>query len=169
MKKVFLFTFVLAITIVSCKNEKSPFSGVSEKSTSIEGKLVLTDSLVYGIATRANENADSSELIEFNTFLQGKLFDYVFNQLYEGKLKAYDFLSDEELSIDDVKAIEKTNGFIRSKVGKVQFNEQWFIDKNGNLLKKVNSMTLGVERFSKQGTFVGYNALFKIKFNTTAQ
>lgn len=158
-----------AIALISCNNQKPSVSKNSEKSLINNGAIVLTDSLTYGIATHASENVDSSELVEFNKFLQGDLIDYIFNGIYDGTLKAYDFFSDKELSVKEVKAIENSEGFNRSRVGKVQFNEQWLVSKNGILTKRVKSMTLGVEHYSKQGTFLNYNALFKVRFNTVDQ
>jgi hypothetical protein len=169
MRKIGLLIVSIAIAIISCNNEKTKVSKVSEKSTILDSGLVLTDNLVYGIATRASENADSSELAGFSTFLQGKLIDYLFDELYTGRLKAYDFFSEKELTINEIKEIEKADGFERSKIGKVQFNEQWVVAKNGVLIKQVNSMTLGIEYYSKQGTFLNYNALFTIRFNPSVQ
>jgi len=169
MKKISIIIIGLAIAIISCNNEKPSAVKNSAKLTMADGEFILTDSLIYGIATHASENIDSSELVGFSKFLKEKLIDYIFQQVYAGKLTAYDFFSEKELSIHEVKELEKMDGFNRSKVGKVQFDEQWLIDKNGVLIKRVNSMTLGIEHFSNQGNFIGYNALFKIKFNATAQ
>ncbi len=169
MRRIIVIIIGFAIVLVSCNNEKPSVSKISDKLSSPEGMMVLTDSLIYGIATHASENIDSSELLEFNKFLQGKFIDYIFKQIYAGELKAFDFFSERELSINEVKELENAAGFNRSKVGKVQFNEQWLIDKNGMLIKRVNSMTLGIEHFSNQGNFIGYNALFKIKFNANVQ
>jgi hypothetical protein len=159
---------VFVATFTSCKNDKPTVSTISTKTTP-EGSIVLADSLVYGIATQISENSDPNESEEFKLFLQKKLVNYIFEQLYAKKLKAYDFLTGEELSLKDLKKIEAAEGFSRSKVGKVQFNEQWYFDKNGVLNKRVNSMTFGIEHYSNQGTFLNYNALFTIRFNTTAQ
>jgi hypothetical protein len=172
MKNIRLLKFsiaILAIVIISCNNEKPSVEKVSEKTILPDGGYVLTDSLIYGIFTHSMENIDSSEIAGFRTFLQRKFIDYIFNQIYAGKLKAYNFFTDKELSIKEVKSIEKSEGFNRSNVGKVQFNETWVIDKQGILTKRVNSMTLGTEHYSNQGTFVGYNALFTIKFKVPAQ
>ncbi|HCT30374.1 MAG TPA: hypothetical protein DIW31_06495 [Bacteroidales bacterium] len=154
------------MALVAC-NTKKPSE--NKANNSVEETKVLTDNLVYGIATRPSENADSSELVEFGTFLQKDLINFIFDEIYAGKLQAYDFFTDKELSIDDIKLIEKTEGFDRKKVGKVQFNEQWLVDKNGGLIKRVNSMTFGIEHYSSQGTFLNYNALFSVKFKTNAQ
>jgi len=159
----------LTVMLISCNSDKTSVVKSSEKTTDSKGAYVLTDSLVYAIATRTSENADSTENDEFKLFLQEKLIGYIFRQLYDERLKAYDFFTDKELSIKELKKIEAAEGFSHSKVGKVQFNEQWFFDKNGALNKRVNSMTFGVESFSNQGNFIGYKALFKIKFKPIAQ
>jgi len=169
MRKISILIIGFVIVTISCNNQKTSKVKPSEKLTTLDGALVLADSLIYGITTQANENVDSSEIAGFSSFLHGEFIDYIFEQIYTGNLKAYDFLSEEELSTKEVKEIEKAEGYSRSKVGKIQFNEQWLIDKSGILTKRVNSMTLGIERYSKQGTFLGYNALFKIKFNANAQ
>jgi hypothetical protein len=172
MQKIHCFIIgcaTLVAVLVSCNTNKTSEGKSSEKTTTLSGTYVLSDSLVFAIVTHASENADPYENEEFKSFLHEKLIPYIFEQLYAEKLKAYDFLTDEELSLKEIKKIEATEGFSRSKVGKVQFNEQWYFDKNGVLNKRVNSMTLGVESYSNQGNFYGYKALFKIKFLPIAQ
>ena len=154
---------MLAITTISCNNNKSEVSKVKLEVTP-EGSTILADSLIYGIETHENENSDISENEAFKSFLQEKLINYLFDQIYSRNLKAYDFFSDKELSIKEVREIEKAEWFSRSKVGKIQFDEQWYIDKDKSLRKRVKSMTLGVESYSNQGNFIGYRALFKVKF-----
>lgn len=154
---------MLAITTISCNNNKSEVSKVKLEVTP-EGSTILADSLIYGIETHENENSDISENEAFKSFLQEKLINYLFDQIYSRNLKAYDFFSDKELSIKEVREIEKAEWFSRSKVGKIQFDEQWYIDKDKILRKRVKSMTLGVESYSNQGNFIGYKALFKVKF-----
>ncbi len=155
---------VIATVLMSCNNDKKSAVKSSENTISNYSANVLADSLVSSITTRTSENADSTENAVFKSFLQEKLISYIFEQLYAGKLKAYDFLTDEELSLKELKKIEAAEGFSRSNVGKVQFNEQWYFDKDGVLNKRVNSMTFGLESYSNQGNFYGYKALFTIKF-----
>ena len=166
MRRITLLLACLTMLIVACNSNK-PSENTAK--TSNDDTKVLADNLVYGIATRPSENADSSELVPFGNFLQKDLINFIFDEIYSGRLKAYDFFTEKELSIDDIKAIEKAEGFDRKKVGKVQFNEQWCIDKNGMLIKRVNSMTFGIEHYSSQGTFLNYNALFNVKFKVNAQ
>ncbi len=166
MRKITLLIACLTILLVACNNNK-PSENTAKTST--DESKVLADNLVYGIATRPSENADSSELVQFGNFLQKDLINFIFDEIYSGRLKAYDFFTEKELSIEDVKTIEKAEGFDRKKVGKVQFNEKWAVDKNGTLIKRVNSMTFGIEHYSEQGTFLNYNALFNVKFKVNAQ
>ncbi|NVO11360.1 MAG: hypothetical protein HXX16_15470 [Bacteroidales bacterium] len=163
MKYILIGLFVTAIAFASCKNNTTEVAKTTDKITTINANT-LADSLVYGIVTHASENIDPYENDRFKSFLQDKLISSIFEKLYEGRLKAYDFFSDKELSIKEIREIEKAKGFNRSKVGKVQFNEQWYFDKSGVLNKRVNSMTLGIESYSNQGSFTGYNALFTVKF-----
>lgn len=167
MKKITLILVCLAAVISACNSNKP--SEDTKKISSDETIKILTDNLVYGISTRPSDNADSSELVQFGNFLQKDLINFIFEEIYSGRLKAYDFFSEKELSIEDVKTIEKSEGFDRKKVGKVQFNELWYVDKNGMLIKRVNSMTFGIEHYSEQGTFLNYNALFNVKFKVNAQ
>jgi len=159
---------IIAASIISCKNDRTAVP-ISITKTNPEGSIILTDSLVYGIVTHTSQDADPLENEEFKTFLQENLINYIFDQLYAENLKAFDFFSGKELTIKEIKKIEKTEGFSRSRVGKVQFNEQWYFDKNGVLNKRVNSMTFGVEHYSNQGTFLNYNALFTINFKRNVQ
>jgi hypothetical protein len=153
-----------AFTIVSCKNEKPSVVKTVEKNLTPEGSVIVADSLTYSLVTHSSEDVDATDGEEFKSFLHEKLINYIFEQLYDGKLKAYDFYSDKEMTIKEIKEIEKSEGFSRSKVGKVQFNDQWYFDNKGVLNKRTNSMTFGLESYSNAGSFIGYKALFKIKF-----
>lgn len=161
--KYVLTALVFVTMIIGCKNKSNEFVKTPSSNIS-ENKEFITDSLIYGIVTNVNANIDPYENENFKSFLQDKLINAIFEKLYTGKLKAYDFMSDKKLSINEIKSIEKANGFDRNKVGKVQFNEQWYFDKNGVLNKRVNSMTFGIESYSNQGNFTGYDALFTVKF-----
>jgi len=160
---LFIGLIVLVMATSSCNNKKTEVAKANFAITP-GGATVIADSLIYGIETHENENSDLSENEAFKSFLQDKLINYVFDQVYNGKLKAYDFFSDKELSIKEVREIEKAEWFSRSKVGKIQFNEQWYVDKDGILRKRVYSIILGVENYSDKGNFINYRALFRVKF-----
>jgi len=130
---------------------------------------LVADSIIYDVVIRDIDNEDPWESERLKTFKQDVFVDNIFDELYNEKLSAYDFMTGEKLSIKDIKNIEKSEGYSRSKISKVQFNEQWVIDSLWVLNKKINSMIFGIESYSKQGTFTGHKALFKVYTNPNAQ
>jgi len=149
----------------SCKNEVK----LENKSTAVrtlpKGSILVADSVIYDVVIRDIDHEDPWESERLKTFKQDVFVDNIFDQLYEGKLFAYDFYTGEELTIKKIKEIEKAEGFSRTKVSKIQFNEQWSIDSLGVLNKQINYMTFGLESYSLQGTFTGHKALFKVYRN----
>ena len=51
-----------------------------------------------------------------------KFIDSLFSLVYEGKATAYDYFSNEKMSLKQVKALEKEEGFSRDRIGKIQFS-----------------------------------------------
>jgi hypothetical protein len=84
--------------------------------------------------------------------------------MLSGKLRVIDYTTNEPLTVEEVKKIIEYNNIDASKIGKLLFTEQWFMDKQGHLHKKILSITLGKSEYSKQGTFKGYSALFTVKY-----
>ena len=93
------------------------------------------------------------------------LTDSIFDDVYKGKLIAYDYETQKELSIDEVKKIENKEGYKRRIVAKYQFQEAWYYDKqNHTFIKKVYSIIFGYEIYDETGFVKGYKPLFKVKF-----
>lgn len=87
-----------------------------------------------------------------------------FNQIYSGKLKAYPYMSDEPMSIEEVKAFEKE--YARDRIAKVLFEEEWVFDENkSQMYKKVNSIMLAYELYYDNGEVKGYKAGVQVYLN----
>ena len=68
----------------------------------------------------------------------------VFQAVIKGRLKAYDYYSEKELTVAEVKAIDKK--FKRKSIGQIQFEEDWYFDeKNLRFYKDVKAFTWGYE------------------------
>jgi hypothetical protein len=94
-----------------------------------------------------------------------ELVDSIFEDIYNGKLIAYDFNTHNKLSLDKVKNIEKTTGYSRDIIGKFQFREGWYYDKAHHaFIKKVYSIIFGYEVYDENKNVKGYKPLFKIEF-----
>ena len=91
--------------------------------------------------------------------------DSIFNDIYMGKLIAYDYITHKALSIKDVKSVEETPGYSRDIIGKFQFREAWYYDNIRHvMLKKVQSITFGFENYDETGFVKGYKPLFRVEF-----
>jgi len=178
MKKFFLI-FAIVCIIISCnsnnsnENTKSTDSTYEPKlGTLYDAKLNdstvvnIADSMIYDVVIK---NTDSSDEWQ-KSWLQGldrrSLVDLVFKAVYAGNAKAYDYADNHLLTIDEVKAIEKKQGFDRKKVGKVQFIEDWQFDpKNMRFNKRVKALMLGWELYDNEGNVKSYSATFVVPMN----
>lgn len=120
--------------------------------------------MVYDVIIRDIDGEDPWEAERLQSFSQDTFVNYLFQQLYAGKYKAYHFETGKQLSVKEIRAIESQPGYNRSRVSKLQFNEQWYFDSTGVLNKRVNGITLGLESYSSQGTFKGHVGLLRVKF-----
>jgi hypothetical protein len=93
------------------------------------------------------------------------LTDSIFDDIYKGKLLAFEYNTHRPLSINAVKKLEETTGYSRDIIGKFQFSEAWFYDKqHHSFIKKVQSIVFGFETYDQSGFVKGYKPLFKIDF-----
>ncbi len=155
---------VLAILIFpGCKKNTEKFVGIDWRGNA-QSLIQVADSIKYEVIVQPLDDDiwDQERLIGYQNHHQ--LITKILNAIMEGKLTAYDYASDEPLTIEEVGKIVKNNNIKSEQIGKILFTEQWFMDKNGYLYKKVTAITLGKAEYSKQGTFKGYSALFKIKY-----
>ncbi|MBP5369064.1 MAG: hypothetical protein J6Z01_11485 [Bacteroidales bacterium] len=79
----------------------------------------------------------------------------IFQAVIKGRLQAYDYFSEELLSVADVKAIDKK--YNRKSIGQIQFEEDWYFDeKNLRFYKDVKALTWGYENHegTKENGFV---------------
>ncbi|MHC1704001.1 MAG: hypothetical protein AB9846_08835 [Tenuifilaceae bacterium] len=155
----------ICILCGSCKNKNRLDNNYTPVETLPNGSILVADSIIYDVVLRDIDHEDPWESERLKSLKLDVFVDNVFDKLYQRELFAYDFYTGKELTLKDIKAIEDREGFSRTKVSKVQFNERWSIDSLGVLNKKINYMTFGLESYSLQGTFTGHKALFKVYKN----
>ena len=177
-----LLFFLSIIIMVSCSQEPTPnVEGTGEQSP-IPGKMIIA------------EGFRSEALIEFpeeDEMWRGKidqhiLVNAIFDAIYEGRVKPYDFITDDPLTIEDVKAIESSIDTIymedfetgeiqmkvledelrRDEITKVFFKEDWYFDTaNFKMEKKVIGISLAIESYDSSGNLRGYEPLFIVYFD----
>lgn len=126
---------------------------------------LVADSIKYEVIVKPTSDDlwEAERLSGYNGHKQ--LIQSIFKGISNGELDCYDFFSGEPLSPEAIK-LKLGDDFNRPDkvIGKILFIEQWYVDSKGRMYKKVKSITLGKEEYSKQGTFKGYSALFTVKY-----
>jgi len=155
--------YSIFLLVISCSNPEPKVVIVDGNATERDAEVVA-DSIKYEVVVMLTDDSawDAERLKGYTN--HKALVDGIITNVLNGKLKAYDYNTDELLTPEEVKNILDEKAVDASKIGKLLFAERWYIDSRGSLLKKITSITLGYAEYSKQGTFKGYSALFKVKY-----
>jgi len=161
-----LFVIVLSVIQTGCKIEEHPETTFKIQNDTVDSKNIIADTITYDVIIESTDSIDTWTN-EFMKYFNKKLFiDRVFEDVYSGRTKAYDFFTNEALSKRDVKKIEKKEWFSREAIGKIQFTEIWHYDSNKIIFRKdVLSIVVGVQRFDNNKVLMGYKPVFKIYLN----
>jgi hypothetical protein len=172
-----LLLIVLFIFLISCKseniNESDNFDTIKKFEIEPESfshgnsAFTIADSIMY-IADVKNANPDNAYYMD--EWLSGVdinlLADIIFKLVYEKKLKAYNYLSGKEMTVEEVRFLE--NEWKREDIGQILFTEDWHFDQdNLKFYKQVNSIMLGYYRYDKYGNKTGNKSGIRVYFNET--
>ncbi len=126
--------------------------------------VVIADTITYSVVTKNSNPEDDWQAYCLRNMNQKALANILFNAIYQGRLKAYDYSTEEPMSIEEVKAFEKEND--RNKIAKVQFVEEWYFDeKKLKMGKRVNAIMMAYEIRNLKGDVTGYKAGVKVFLN----
>lgn len=160
-----LITLIIICT-VSCRHKTS--SPKFEKTIVSVDSLKLrsyADTIVCDMVVKNPDKEDTWTEKCLSQLKRKALTDSIFDDIYKGKLLAFEYNTHRPLSINAVKKLEETTGYSRDIIGKFQFSEAWFYDKqHHSFIKKVQSIVFGFETYDQSGFVKGYKPLFKIDF-----
>lgn len=176
MKKLFPWLLLLFILPVACRdrslkqppdNTNLPSHLTADSLTpALPGGQVAGD-IVYDVIIKNPDSEDTWTTQCLQGLDRRQLVDGIFRAIYEGKLKAVDFDTGEELSPRQVKRLEQEIEEVRSRIAKIQFTEDWYFDTlHLTLRKQVRSMVLGYEVYDAEGGVRGYKPVFRVTLNT---
>lgn len=165
MKRLFLIALLLLFVLGGCKHTPTNTEKSGKGNTLSTTGKVIADSLIYDVIIRSMDPENEWENLRVKGIDRVAFIKQIFELIYSGKYNAYDFFSQEAIPIDSVRAIENNPNFNIELVSKIQFTEHWEMLESGELIKRVDAMTFGIEHYSAQGTFIGHKALFTIKHN----
>ncbi len=172
MKNRFSLTALTLISVLvfSCKQE----SGNSNMSANdvvlaelVESKTILVKPEGWDDEywNSVNKNVDRE-----------KIFNIIVNAVLSGKQKAYNILTDQQLTTEEVKQllenVQVTNSGVEAmKIGPedistIRMREKWiFNEKEFKLKKQVTRIDLLLQKLDDNGVNVGDKALFYVNLN----
>ena len=177
MKKIVSVVVLLAsaIFIFSCRN-----GGESEKN-------IVTKRIQYDVFIQNNEPDMDWWVQNIEGSNREKLIKDIMQQVTNGQVKAYDYLSGKPYSADEIKSMMKRIDTISverstppydlvdtvlvteirlSEITKLRFLEEWSMnEKTLAFTKKVAGICPMVERLTDSGELRGYKPLFWVFFD----
>ncbi len=128
---------------------------------------VIADSIMY--ITNVI-NPDPVEEYYMKDWLGGAkieiLANHIFKAVYDGKLKAYNYITGEEMTIEQIKELDEE--YKREHIGQILFTEDWYFDQNElKMYKQVNSIMLAYFKYDEEGNIFGNKDGIRIYLNGT--
>ena len=116
----------------------------------------VADTITYLVYVRPQFPADEYKVKYLSHLEREKLLDMIFDSIYSHGAKAYDFVTGEEMSIDDVKSLEIENPcYSRDNVSAIQFTEAWGYNAEAlSFQKKVLKIHIGYAVYDEDSIIV---------------
>lgn len=159
-----LYIGVMVLFSSCCKHDIKNTSGIIANDT-IQG-VAFADTIIYDVIIKNTDPNDFWTEECLRNVNRDIFIDNLFQNIYNGELEAFHFLTEEKFEISTIKSIERGAEYSRESIGKIQFAEIWHYDANMQVFdKKVLSVILGIEQFDQEGKLKGYKPLFKVYLN----
>jgi len=169
--KLSILTFAGIIFLMSftgCKQENQKHSENKEDQLTISGinGNLVANPIIYDVIIKNPDPEDRWATEKLEKLNKEALVDLIFNAVESGKVIAYNYHTDEKMSMKEFKALKKLEEFDKSKIGEIQFIEDWYFDEvNMKMTKIVKSIMLAYEVYDQFGKVRGYKAAFRIDLN----
>jgi hypothetical protein len=154
--------FIIILSAIGCNNKPATNSTASGFTTN----ELIADTIFYPVRIKNIDTTDvwaDSRLKKLNS---NRLVDDIFKSVYEGKSTAYNYLTDQPLTVEEVKNIESKEDFSRDKVVELEFREKWWYSPDRSVFKKeVLSILVAYAVYDEFGDFSRMKAAFYIKIN----
>lgn len=161
-----LFFLPMLLVFISCGRGKE--SGqVAAKQITVEDSTMMmpvATNIIDEVIVRPDTLGDPWEVEKVKGFAGEKLFRKLLDDIYSGKLTAWDCRTDEVLKPEKVKELEKEFNSDLTRIGKLQFVEDWYFDMGKNsIVRKVKSVAFGYSSGTSGEARLRFNAFFRIK------
>ena len=170
MKKIVYALIILSGILIfnfSCKNStvKEVPKSITGSSELSSGLILVGKDIITEVILKPDTLGDPWEVEKVKNFNGKLLFPNLFENIYNKKVTVYDIFTGKPLNPQDVRKIEKEIGNDHSKIGKIQFLEDWYFNPlNDQIIKKIKSASFAYEIQRQAGLPTGYKALFRLNF-----
>ncbi|MCD4770517.1 MAG: hypothetical protein K8R35_10180 [Bacteroidales bacterium] len=158
--KIIPFILIAGFLLSAC-NQASP----DRDPVPAEGTILVADDIIYDVIIKPPVEEDLWEQEKLKGYNGIEMINDLFDGIYSGELKVFDYSTGKPLSANKIKKIEASEGFERENIGKIQFTEKWSYDPaTNNMEKKITSIVFGYESKTEGVIRTGYRAAFIIDF-----
>ncbi len=151
-----MVAFIYSVTF-ACTTKNTP------KNKDINN-IVLADTIIYDVLLTPEDTLNDWEVEKLRSVNYKLIIDNIFEDIYSGEKKAYDYFTDKRISKKEIKEIEEKNPNLRQEINKLQFTERWTYNNDKHeVVKNIYSILLAQRIFDSSGNVRGYKALFYVK------
>ena len=161
MKK-YAFFVALSAFLFSCTDKPQPEEdrgyqasrAALPQEVGLDSALLVADSIIYDVTVQNPEPEDEWKAFCLRKVDTRGIADWVFDEVYSGRLQAYSYADMVPLTVEQVKSFEADTANARRKIAKIQFEENWFLDtKTQQLVKKVHAIMLAYVINAQEGRY----------------
>ena len=156
IKGKIIIPFFFTAILFSCNN--------GNKAVNVtEQRIQVAENIIYDVIIKIPNYDDPWEVEKLEGYSGDRMIAELFDAVYTGRIKAYDYHTGKKLSPDKVREAELQPGFDRNNIGKIQFTENWYYNTaTMEIEKEIVSVVLGYENREIDGTLIGYKAAFRL-------
>lgn len=165
MKQCILITLLIYLFISGC-NKTSERTIIVNSPIEISAENIIADTIIYSVIIRNFDKNDTWTEERLKNTQADKIISTVFEKVYEGKFKVYDYYTNSPLSIEQIKKLESSEDFSRDLIQELQFEEIWFMNDQVDWFhKEVLSINMGYAVYNSDGTQRGLKPVFRFRFD----
>ncbi len=165
MKQCILITLLIYLFVTGC-NKTSERTIIVNSPIEISAENIIADTIIYSVIIRNFDKNDTWTEERLKNTQADKIISTVFEKVYEGKFKVYDYYTNSPLSIEQIKKLESSEDFSRDLIQELQFEEVWFMNDQVDWFhKEVLSINMGYAVYNSDGTQRGLKPVFRFRFD----
>lgn len=166
MKTLSLIIVTAFLIISGCTSNESKVKTIVISQNSLGEEAIVADPIIYAVDIISYDQDDEWMNERLKHVQSKKIITEIFEQVYGGQLEAFDYYTDQLLTLDDVKRIESAPDYSRGRIEELLFEETWLFSAEQKAFQKhVHSMVLGYAVYADDGYRRGVKPVFRVKLN----